>query len=117
MTEAESSAARTPRVSDADLKKLWETFGVFDADGDRAISPAELAEVMRSLGQRPTKQELQALIEEVDLDRSGSISFDEFKALMISRHGDRASRLALAFEVFDVDRSGRISAKGRCAAS
>ncbi len=66
---------------------------------------------MRSLGQDPSPIELRKLIKEVDVDRSGSIDFEEFKALMIARQGDRQSRLKLAFSVFDKDNSGRITAE------
>jgi len=66
---------------------------------------------MRSLGQDPSPIELKELIEEVDVDRSGSIDFEEFKALIIAREGDRQSRLKLAFSVFDKDNSGRITAE------
>src|SRR5262249_5805708 len=110
MTNPVSPTADGSIVNDADLKRLWDTFGVFDADGSGAISGEELAGVMRSLGQSPTERELRELINEVDLDRSGTINFEEFKALMVSRHGDRAIRLRLAFDVFDTDRNGRITA-------
>lgn len=41
---------------------------MFDADGGGDISTKELGTVMRMLGQNPTKEELDAIIEEVDED-------------------------------------------------
>ena len=41
---------------------------MFDKDGDGTISTKELGIVMRSLGQNPTEQELQEIINEVDID-------------------------------------------------
>lgn len=41
---------------------------MFDADGGGDISTRELGTVMRMLGQNPTKEELDAIIEEVDED-------------------------------------------------
>ena len=41
---------------------------MFDKDGDGTISTKELGVVMRSLGQNPTEQELQEIINEVDID-------------------------------------------------
>ena len=82
-------------INEAEVEKLWKAFSVFDTDGSGAISVDELGNVMRSLGQTPTSTELRDLIKEVDVDRSGSIDFEEFKALMISRQGDRKSRLKL----------------------
>jgi len=96
-------------MTDNEVQKLWDAFKVFDEDGNGAISVEELGLVMDSLGQGLSKVELRDLIKEVDVDLSGSISFDEFKVLLVSRQGDRQSRLKLAFSVFDVDGSGNIT--------
>jgi calmodulin len=39
------------------------------------ITAAELSEVMRALGQNPTESELQAIIDEADLDNNGALEF------------------------------------------
>ena len=96
-------------ISEAEVEKLWQAFKVFDADNSGVISAEELGQVMRSLGQSPSDTELRDMIKEVDVDLSGTIDFDEFKALMVSRQGDRKSRLKLAFSVFDEDGSGQIT--------
>lgn len=46
------------------------------------ITIEELASVIRSLGHDPTKQELQNMIMEVDVDGNGTIEFDEFLSVM-----------------------------------
>ena len=43
----------------------------------------ELGVVMQSLGQRPTKTELQNMIDEVDTDGNGTIDFTEFLAVCV----------------------------------
>ncbi|PRQ00439.1 EF-hand domain-containing protein [Enhygromyxa salina] len=96
-------------LSEADVEKLWKAFSVFDTDESGAVSVEEMGAVMRSLGQNPSAAELRDLLNEVDIDRSGSIDFGEFKTLMVSRSGDRRSRLKLAFSVFDKDGSGHIT--------
>lgn len=96
-------------MTEQEVEKLWEAFKMFDADGSGAISGEELGQVMRSLGQSPTDTELRDMIKEVDVDLSGSIDFEEFKALIVSQQGDRTSRLKLAFSVFDEDGSGQIT--------
>ena len=98
-------------MNETEVKKLWKAFSIFDADNSNTISAKELEIVMKSLGQEPSPTELRELIKEVDVDRSGSIDFEEFKALMIARQGDHQSRLKLAFSVFDKDNSGRITAE------
>ena len=44
----------------------------------------ELSTVMRSLGQNPTDAEVQDIINEVDVDGSGSMEFPECEAINIS---------------------------------
>ena len=109
-TAPTASPAADSTLSEADVEKLWKAFSVFDTNKSGAVSAEELGAVMHSLGQNPTPAELRQLLEEVDIDRSGSIDFSEFKTLMISRRGDRQSRLKLAFSVFDKDGSGHITA-------
>ena len=43
-------------------------FDMFDTDGGGDISTKELGQVMRMLGQNPSREELDAIIEEVDED-------------------------------------------------
>lgn len=50
------------------LLEFKAAFDMFDADGGGDISVKELGTVMRMLGQTPTKEELDAIIEEVDED-------------------------------------------------
>ena len=45
-----------------------EAFSLFDKDGDGTIDIKELGTVMKSLGQAPTDQELQEMIDEADSD-------------------------------------------------
>ena len=42
------------------------------------VDSKELSTVMRSLGQNPTDAEVQDMINEVDVDGSGSMEFPEF---------------------------------------
>lgn len=41
---------------------------MFDKDGDGTITTKELGTVMKSLGQNPSEEELQDMINEVDVD-------------------------------------------------
>ena len=55
------------------MAEFKEAFQLFDTDGSGAIDIDELAEVMKSLGQNPTRSELQAMIDEVDESGEGEI--------------------------------------------
>jgi len=64
--------------------ELREAFAVFDSDNSGAIDRKELKRLMKKLGQTLTEAEIDAMMDEVDTDGNGEISFDEFKALMLN---------------------------------
>ena len=66
---------------------------------------------MRSLGQNPTEAELQDMINEVDVDGSGSMEFPEFCVMMVKKmaESDTENEVREAYRVFDKDRDGFIS--------
>lgn len=69
--------------------------------------------MMRSLGQNPSDSELKDMINEVDVDQTGSVDFSEFLQMMALKLKDTDEEQALyeAFRVFDKDGSGTISAE------
>merc|ERR1719419_1611245 len=71
----------------------------------------ELGQVMKSLGQAPTDEQLTEMIKEVDDDGSGTIEFDEFLKLMAKQVSKRdlQDELGEAFRAFDQDGDGLIS--------
>uniref|UniRef100_R7W3Y9 EF-hand domain-containing protein n=1 Tax=Aegilops tauschii TaxID=37682 RepID=R7W3Y9_AEGTA len=66
---------------------LRHAFRVFDADGNGVISPAELARVLRGLGEAATVAQCRRMIEGVDRNGDGLVSFDEFKLMMANGKG------------------------------
>ena len=70
------------KVSDSEIIKWKEAFNLFDKDGSGAVSIYELECIMRSIGMNPTKAKLQEMVEEVDLDGSGEVDFEEFLTMM-----------------------------------
>lgn len=99
-------------LSDEEVAEFREAFGLFDKNGDGTISSSELGTIMRSLGQNPTENELQDMINEVDVDGNGTIDFDEFLNMMAKKmkETDSEEELREAFRVFDKDGNGYISA-------
>lgn len=68
---------------------------------------------MRSFGQNPSDQELQDMVDEIDIDRNGTIEFSEFLSLMTRKEfqdvDDEEEDKKEAFKVFDKDGNGKIS--------
>ncbi|NWI21309.1 TNNC2 protein, partial [Crypturellus soui] len=124
-------------LSEEMIAEFKAAFDMFDADGGGDISTKELGTVMRMLGQNPTKEELDAIIEEVDEDGerrggaarwvqaqdrgspppgpagSGTIDFEEFLVMMVRQmkedaKGKSEEELANCFRVFDRNADGFI---------
>ncbi|KAG5679868.1 hypothetical protein PVAND_009405 [Polypedilum vanderplanki] len=94
------------------LKEYQEVFNVYDINRDGQINTSELDTVMKVLGEELTEARLQKLINEVDLDGSGTINFDEFIKLMQKVEEtdfEKAESLRAAFKVFDKDNNGFVS--------
>lgn len=92
-------------------KEYKDAFEMFDRDKDGTITAKELANVMCSLNQDPTEEELNEMIAEVDLDGNGEIDFEEFVTLMNrrSKETDTEEEVLNAFKVFDKEGNGLIS--------
>uniref|UniRef100_A0A8C9PQB0 EF-hand domain-containing protein n=1 Tax=Spermophilus dauricus TaxID=99837 RepID=A0A8C9PQB0_SPEDA len=56
------------QLTEEQIAEFKEAFSLFDKDGDGTITTKELGTVMKSLGQNPTEEELQDMINEVDAD-------------------------------------------------
>jgi len=92
-------------------KEYKDAFEMFDKNKDGVITTKELANIMRSLNQDPTEEELNEMIEEVDLDKNGEVDFEEFITLMNrrSKEIDIEEEVLNAFKIFDKEGNGLIS--------
>lgn len=59
-------------------EELRKAFKEFDTNGDGVISPEELNQVMQSIGEKLTADEIQVIIQEVDNNGDGRIDYNEF---------------------------------------
>ncbi|TRY96643.1 hypothetical protein DNTS_024260 [Danionella cerebrum] len=103
-TEAQTDARSF--LSEEMIAEFKAAFDMFDTDGGGDISTKELGTVMRMLGQNPTREELDAIIEEVDEDGSGTIDFEEFLVMMVQQlkedqAGKSEEELSECFRIFD----------------
>merc|ERR1711959_878972 len=97
--------------SEEDKAGFRKNFNLFDKKRTGSIPLSDMGTVLRSLGQNPTEAELQALMEEVDKDKSGTIEFDEFVDLMARTNKSKdqmEEEIKNAFLTFDADNSGFI---------
>ena len=68
-------------IMESTLNELEKHFKLMDLDGSGAITRAELANVLGGLGYRVDFRELDAIMEQADKDKSGSIGLKEFMML------------------------------------
>ena len=95
-----------------ELKKQYQdAFEMFDKDKDGTITAKELANVMETLtGEKPSLDEINSMIKEVDLNSDGKIELEEFITLMMKNSIDtqQEEEVINAFRVFDKEGNGLI---------
>ncbi|TVY53042.1 Calmodulin [Lachnellula cervina] len=95
-----------------DMAALKDAFALFDSDNDGVITKDELGAVMHSLGLKATSSQLEDMINEIDLDHTGTVDLEEFIKMMTmeQKPANIEQEMRNAFRVFDKDNSGTISA-------
>ncbi|GAB4840229.1 Probable calcium-binding protein cml16 [Ancistrocladus abbreviatus] len=96
------------------LKQLNDIFKRFDMDSDGSLTQLELAALLRSLGLKPSGDQLYALLANMDSNGNGYVEFDELveaimpemdKQILINQE-----QLLEVFRSFDRDGNGYITA-------
>ncbi|XP_072225031.1 calcium-binding protein 5b isoform X2 [Leuresthes tenuis] len=65
------------------LRELKDAFKEFDIDGDGSITSGELKHAMlKLLGEHTSKNEIEAVVREVDNNGDGKVDFEEFVKMM-----------------------------------
>jgi len=98
-------------LSAAQLEEFQEAFDMFDKDGGGSIDAGELKELLASVGEWPTDDEIAYMVNAVDVDNTGDIDFAEFAALMAHKMKNESTDevIAAAFQTFDHNGDGKIS--------
>ena len=66
--------------SDEELAEIREIFKHFDHDNSDTMEARELSKLLTTLGGDDAADEIDAALEALDTDRSGTIEFNEFVA-------------------------------------
>ncbi|CAN4109185.1 unnamed protein product [Withania somnifera] len=91
--------------------ELLHAFHRMDSDRDGKIKKEELESILTRVGSEPTsKEEVELLLNEVNVDEDGCISLEEFEVI-ISAFGPPAcdDELKGTFDFFDVNHDGKIT--------
>ena len=99
-------------ITEEQIMEFKDAFSLFDKDNSGTITTEELGDVMRSLGQNPTEEDLQKMIDDVDQDGDGTIDFPEFLTMLVRSmtETDSHEEVMEAFRILDHDGNGYISA-------
>ncbi len=98
-------------LSSEEVKEIRETFFKFDENQDGRLTKEEIFQgFKKSKFCRCTKEEIENIMELVDIDKNGFIEFQEFISATFSKKKILTEdNLKLAFDMFDKDKSGKIS--------
>lgn len=69
-------------LDEEQLLELREIFRSYDRNNDGSLTQLELRSLLRSLGLKPTQDQLDALIQRADINSNGLVEFSEFVALV-----------------------------------
>eukprot|EP00753_Platysulcus_tardus_P019623 PLAT7369.1.p1 GENE.PLAT7369.1~~PLAT7369.1.p1 ORF type:complete len:625 (+),score=349.20 PLAT7369.1:83-1957(+) len=80
-----------------EVEEFKSHFKAFDTDGNGSIDDGELKTILHTLGEAVEDDEVRRMIAEVDLDRSGTVDFGEFLAMMNNMRGGKETAFAKVY--------------------
>lgn len=109
------SGRETVALDDEQLAELREIFRSFDRNNDGSLTQLELGSLLRSLGLKPSAEQLDTLIQRADTNSNGLVEFSEFVSLvspelLSAKSPYTDEQLRSLFSLFDRDGNGFITA-------
>ncbi|ONK68771.1 uncharacterized protein A4U43_C05F15830 [Asparagus officinalis] len=99
----------TPSTCSNKLKRIFQHF---DEDGDGKISPTELTNCMRTVGEELTIEDARAVFESMDSDCDGLLGFEDFVRLVeVEGEEEKGRSLREAFGVYEMEGQDCITPK------
>ncbi|KAK6936538.1 EF-hand domain [Dillenia turbinata] len=103
------------KLDDEQLAELREIFRSFDRNKDGRLTQLELGSLLRSLGLKPSEDQIEKLIQKADLNNNGLVEFSEFVGLVEpdivkAKSPYSEEELQKLFNMFDRDGNGYITA-------
>ncbi|KAI5330340.1 hypothetical protein PRUPE_5G214100 [Prunus persica] len=103
-----------PALAVDQLNQLREIFARFDMDSDGSLTILELAALLRSLGLKPSGDQIHVLLANMDSNGNGSVEFDELVSAILPDMNEEIlgnqEQLLEVFRSFDRDGNGYITA-------
>ncbi|KAK1351638.1 putative calcium-binding protein CML23 [Heracleum sosnowskyi] len=92
------------------MEDVKRVFNDFDTNGDGKIDASELRSILLTLGTDASPKEIAGIMSEIDSDGDGFIDLNEFAKFHLASSGEDSKELRDAFDVYDRDKNGVISA-------
>ncbi|KAK8471264.1 hypothetical protein PHAVU_003G179600 [Phaseolus vulgaris] len=111
---AYSSLLTMSKLQVHQVNQLREIFGRFDMDSDGSLTMLELAALLRALGLKPSGDQVQALLANMDSNGNGKVEFEELVRAILADINEQVlvnqEQLLGVFKYFDRDGNGFITA-------
>ncbi|CAF0963368.1 unnamed protein product [Adineta ricciae] len=106
------SGSISTEVGQEQIDHIRDAFAVFDKDMTGSITTDQFNKVLDSFGYNIPETELATFVNQLDIDKSGTIEFEEYLSFMmtfIKKNVTTEENLRDAFNLFDQDRDGFVN--------